>query len=280
MTASTDTGLVASHLSRLREDGFTVLADAVAPSTVAALKDALSRVERERGAGFAGSRFEGLRTIRLYNLLALDEAFWQVPLHPLVLGIAERALDPQLLLSSLSAITLAPGEQAQPIHEDTQQIPLPRPRAPIALNAIWALSDFTARNGATRIVPGSHRFDSAPIYGGRYDTVAATMSAGSILLFDSALWHGGGANDTGERRWAIACYYCVGWMRQQENQQLGVALEAARRFPRRLQQLCGYSVWRGQYGHVANRDPIELLGGERGGPMVWEDRGPDAATRR
>ncbi len=253
-------------------NGYRVLADAIPSDTVAALKDALVRLETERGHGFARTRFEGTHTVRIYNLLALDEAFWAVPLHPRVLAIAERVLDPELLLSSLSAITLAPGQEAQPIHEDTQRIPLPRPRAPIALNAVWALSDFTEANGATRIVPGSHRFDAAPKYGGDYDTVAAEMKAGSILLFDSALWHGGGANHTAQRRWAIACYYCVGWMRQQENQQLGVPREAVARMPRRLQELCGYSVWQGQYGHIANHDPIELLGGAPGQPMIWEDR--------
>ncbi len=98
-----------------------------------------------------------------------------VPLHPLALAVAERVLDPELLLSSLSAITLAPGQDAQPLHEDTQRIPLPRPRAPIALNAIWALSDFTEANGATRIVPGSHRFDAPPRYGAAHPTVAAEM---------------------------------------------------------------------------------------------------------
>ena len=262
---------VDAHVARIREDGFTVLRDAIAADRRDALRDALLRLETEHGLGFARTRFEGTRTVRIYNLLARGEAFWPVPLHPSVLAVAERVLDPELLLSSLSAITLAPGQPAQPLHEDTQRIPLPRPRAPIALNAIWALSDFTEANGATRIVPGSHRFASPPRYGADVPTVAAVMPAGSILMFDSALWHGGGANTTGERRWAIACYYCVGWMRAQENQQLGIATEDARRMPRRLQQLCGWSVWQGQYGHVDNRDPIEFLGGERERPMIWED---------
>src|SRR3954465_7737191 len=59
-------------------------------------------------------------------------------------------------------------------------------------------------------------------------------------------------------------------MRQQENLQLGIPHETAKRFPRRLQELCGYSVYKGQFGHIDNRDPIELLGRERGKRMVWE----------
>ena len=72
------------------------------------------------------------------------------------------------------------------------------------------------------------------------------------------------------RRFAFSCAYCWGWMRQQENLQLGIPRETARRFPRRLQELCGYSVYKGQFGHIDNRDPIELLGRERGKRMVWE----------
>ena len=260
-----------AHVGRLREHGYTILRDAIAPEVREGLRDALERLEREHGFGFATTRFEGTRTVRIYNLLARGEAFWQVPLHPTVLAIAERALAPELLLSSRSAITLAPGQAAQPLHEDTQRIPLPRPRAPLALNAIWALSPFTEANGATRVVPGSHRFDAPPRYGSDHPTVPVEMPAGSILLFDSALWHAGGANVSDARRWALACYYCVGWMRQQENQQLGLPHEAVRRMPRRRQQLCGWSVWQGQYGHVDNHDPIERLGGERARPMIWED---------
>ena len=62
------------------------------------------------------------------------------------------------------------------------------------------------------------------------------------------------------RRFAFSCAYCWGWMRQQENLQLGIPQETAKRFPRRLQELCGYSVYKGQFGHIDNHDPIELLG--------------------
>ena len=86
----------------------------------------------------------------------------------------------------------------------------------------------------------------------------------SVMLFDGALWHGAGANTSSERRFAFSCAYCWGWMRQQENLQLGIPRETAMRFPRRLQELCGYSVYKGQFGHIDNRDPIELLGRERG----------------
>jgi ectoine hydroxylase-related dioxygenase (phytanoyl-CoA dioxygenase family) len=261
---------VATHAQRIRTDGFTVLERIVEPDLVEALKDTIRRIEREQGVGYAKTSFEGLRTLRINNLLAHDEVFWRVPLHPAALPIAEAVLDRELLLSSFCSLILGPGQEAQPMHEDTQQIPLPRPHVPLSVNVIWALSDFTEANGATRVVPGSHRFDRAPEYGRHYDSVAAEMPAGSLMLFDSALWHAGGANRTGERRWALSCYYCAGWIRQQENLQLGIPRETARRFPRRLQELCGYSVYKGQWGHIDNHDPIELLGRERGQRMVWE----------
>jgi ectoine hydroxylase-related dioxygenase (phytanoyl-CoA dioxygenase family) len=258
------------HAGKIRDDGYTVIERAADDDLVEGLKDALLRTEREHGFGYAKTSFEGFKTVRINNLLSYDEMFWEVPLHANVLPIAERVLDRECLLSSFCSLVLGPGQEAQPIHEDTQLIPLARPHIPITLNAIWALSDFRDDNGATRILPGSHKYARSPEYGKHYDAVTATMPSGSVMLFDSALWHGGGANNSGERRFAFSCAYCWGWMRQQENLQLGIPFETVRRFPRRLQELCGYSVYKGQFGHIDNRDPIELLGRERTKRMVWE----------
>ena len=258
------------HADRIRDQGYSVIERAADPEVVEALKTALLRTERAHGFGYAKTSFEGFKTVRINNLLTYDDVFWAVPLHHDILAVVERVLDRECLLSSFCSLVLGPGEVAQPIHEDTQLIPLPRPHLPITVNAIWALSDFTNDNGATRIVPGSHKYASSPQYGQHYDAVTAIMPAGSVMLFDSALWHGGGANTSEARRFALSCAYCWGWMRQQENLQLGIPLETARRFPRRLQELCGYSVYKGQFGHIDNRDPIELLGRERGKRMVWE----------
>jgi hypothetical protein len=268
------------HAEQIRDDGFTVIEHAAEPGLVEGLKAALERTERDHNLGYAKTSFEGFKTIRINNLLAYDDLFWEVPLHASVLPVVERVLDKECLLSSFVSLVLGPGQEAQPIHEDTQLIPLPRPHIPITINAIWALSHFRDDNGATRIVPGSHKYDSSPEYGRDYDAVTATMKAGSVMLFDSALWHGGGANISGERRYAFSCAYCWGWMRQQENLQLGIPRETAMRFPRRLQELCGYSVYKGQFGHIDNRDPIELLGRERGKRMVWEATDAKARAKR
>lgn len=271
---------IEAHAARIRDDGYTVIERAASSELVESLKAAVLRVEREHDLQTAKTSFEGFKTLRINNLLTYDDVFWEVPLHENVLPIVEKVLDKECLLSSFCSLVLGPGQEAQPIHEDTQLIPLPRPHIPITINAIWALSDFREDNGATRFIPGSHKLDHSPEYGKDYPALTATMPAGSVLLFDSALWHGGGPNTSDARRFAFSCAYCWGWMRQQENLQLGIPRETAERFPRRLQELCGYSVYKGQFGHIDNTDPIELLGRERGKRMVWEATDVRAARRK
>ena len=94
---------------------------------------------------------------------------------------------------------------------------------------MWALTDFTEANGATRIIPGTPPGDHSPNYGQHYDSIPAEMAKGSVLVWHGSLWHGGGANTTDERRVGIAMNYCAGYIRQQENQQLGIPVEIAPR---------------------------------------------------
>lgn len=261
---------IAPAVEAVAEQGFAIVPDAVPLPLCRDLIQALERVEREYGHGFSETSFEGRRTVRIYNLLRYGVPFDRVPVAEPVLSIAEQVLGEGLLLSSLSAITLAPGQEAQPLHSDSQQISLRRPHPCLMLNAFWVLTDFTEANGATRIVPGSHKNPKPPKYGEAYDTIPAEAPAGSIVLFDSQLWHGGGANQTDQRRWAISSYYCAGWVRQQENLFLSIPVETARNLPPRLQELCGYGLYRGQYGHVEGRDPRSLLTGKPGRPNVWQ----------
>lgn len=274
-----------AKLADFERHGFVVLEDVVPRAQIETLREALLRAEREHGLGFAETDFEGRNTVRIYNLLVYGPEFWEVPIHPVALAFAERVLDPELQLSSLSAITLCPGQGEQPLHADDQLIPVPKPHQPFTLNCVWAISDFTEENGATHLVPGSHRFTGMPEPGVDCETVPALMPAGSLLFWHGSLWHKGGENRTKERRFALANYYAAGFIRPQENQQLGIPLDMARRFPRRLQELCGYSVYRGLYGHVENADPIRLLGRSDGQKLIWqrtqeemfEDRTRDAA---
>ena len=257
------------HITRVREQGFTVVENAIEPELVDALNDALSRLERDLGVGPATNSFEGRNTVRIYNLLAHGAPFERVPVHPSVLPVIEGVLDTGCLISSLSSIAIDPGEVAQPIHADDMVIPLGKPHAPIVCNSMWALTDFTNANGATRLVPGSHRLGN-PEYGKAYDTVPGEMPRGSVLFWDGALWHGGGANRTAARRTGIAMNYCAGFIRQQENQQLGVPSEIARGFEPRLRALMGYGVYRDLIGHIDKKSPDQLLMGEGGFKAIWD----------
>ncbi len=247
-------------VERIARDGFTILEGVFDEGAADALLGELARLERELGEGPGKNLFEGLRTVRLYNLLARGALFQTIPVHDAVLPVVEGVLDRGCLVSSLSSIAIGPGEAAQPVHADDMLIPLPRPHVPLVCNTMWALTDFTEDNGATRLLPGSHLNPSPPELGRPVDgMIAAEMRRGSVLVWNGSLWHGGGANRTDVRRVGIAMNYCAGWIRQQENQQLGIPREVARTFSPRLRKLVGYGIYRGLLGHIDKCSPVDLL---------------------
>ncbi|HZJ28294.1 MAG TPA: phytanoyl-CoA dioxygenase family protein [Acidimicrobiia bacterium] len=260
---------VAEHLQRIDTGGYTIVENAIEPDLVDALVRSLSDLETFFSVEPACNAFEGAHTLRVYNLLAYGAPWTSVPTHEQTLPIVEGVLDPGCLISSLSSIAILPGERAQPIHADDQLIPLDKPHAPTVCNSMWALTDFTEANGATRLVPGSHRSPS-PDLGGTYDTIPAEMPRGSVLIWHSSLWHGGGANKTDDRRIGIAMNYCAGFIRQQENQQLGIPREVAATFDSRLRELVGYGIYHGLIGHIDKHDPAEILGDAPDGGIVWD----------
>jgi ectoine hydroxylase-related dioxygenase (phytanoyl-CoA dioxygenase family) len=271
---ATTAAAIEGHVGAIAEQGYTVLPGVLSPDLVGSLLEDLDRLHAELGTRPARNDFEGTSTLRVYNLLAHGPIWQQVPVHPAVLPIVEGVLDPGCLVSSLSSISIGPGESEQPIHADDQIIPLPKPHVPTVCNSMWALTDFTEENGATRIIPGSHLADRSPHYGSPYESIPAEMEAGSVLVWHGSLWHGGGANRTDERRVGVAMNYCAGWIRQQENQQLGIPLEVARTFEPRLRELCGFGVYSGLIGHIDRRSPAEVvLDAEPPAEdrMVWDD---------
>ena len=273
MAPATATPDLAGHRAALDRDGYTIVPDVLGADEVAGLRAALAELQDRLGTRPSRNDFEGRRTLRVYNLLAHGPLWATIPVHPAVLPIVEDVLDDGCLISSLSSIAIGPGEDAQPIHADDQLIPLPKPHVATVCNTMWALTDFTEANGATRVVPGSHRADASPDYGHPYESVPAEMAAGSVLVWHGSLWHGGGANATDERRIGVAMNYCAGWIRQQENQQLGLRPALVRTFPPRLQELCGYGVYHGLIGHIDRRSPADVLlapGTDGDDPMVWD----------
>ena len=269
----TDTDLQ-QHASAIERDGYTIVENAVDLALVDALAADLLRIEREHDVRPAGNAFEGAHTVRIYNLLTHGPLYARIPVHEHVLPIVERVLDRGCLISSLSSISIDPGESAQPIHADDQLLPLPKPHPALVCNTMWALTDFTEANGATRIIPGSHTRDHSPDYGGAYASIPAEMRRGSVLVWHGSLWHGGGANRGEKRRVGIAMNYCAGFIRQQENQQLGIPADVARSFSPRLMELVGYGIYRGLIGHIDKQSPAEVLLGRRlESPIVWDEPG-------
>jgi ectoine hydroxylase-related dioxygenase (phytanoyl-CoA dioxygenase family) len=249
-------------VARIEADGYAIVEDAIEPSLIDALTADLARLQARLGTTPGDNTFEGEDTTRVYNLLAHGGPWLDLPVHPVVLPVAEAVLGGEILVSTVSSIAIAPGETAQPIHADDQVMPLARPHVPTVCNSMWALTDFTEANGATRIVPGSHRFDHAPDFGADYDSIPAEMPKGSILVWTGALWHGGGTNATDETRIGIAMNYCAGWIRQQENQQLGIPTELMAEFSPKLRALCGLGVYRGLIGHIDKQTPAQRLYGD------------------
>ena len=264
--------MLQAHLQRVATDGYTIIEGAFDVALADELRTDLDRMERELPVVPAGNSFEGAATLRVYNLLARSELSWQIPVHTEVLPVVEGVLDHGCLVSSLSSIVICPGETAQPIHADDQLIPIPKPHPPTVCNTMWALTDFTEANGATRLVPGSHLADRSPDYGRDYESIPAEMPAGSVLVWHGSLWHGGGANRSDDRRYGVAMNYCAGYIRQQENQQLGIPPALVARMPERLRQLVGYGIYTGLIGHIDKQPPDALLMGESaGGPgMIWD----------
>ncbi len=262
---------VAKALHEIEDQGYTVLENVIDADLLDALSEELLRIERDESVVRSSNDFEGRKTVRIYNLLAYGSPFSNVPIHPALLPIVEGVLDAGCLISSISSISIGSGEKPQPIHADDQVIGLKRPHAALVCNSMWAITDFTEANGATRIVPRSHKDSSWPEYGSQeIESIPAEMKRGSILVWNGSLWHGGGANQTEERRVGIAMNYCAGFIRQQENQQLGIPRKVAAEFPERLQRLIGYGVYRNLIGHINKRDPRELLGGEGAMRSIWD----------
>jgi ectoine hydroxylase-related dioxygenase (phytanoyl-CoA dioxygenase family) len=265
------------HLDRIEADGYTIVEDAIEPALVLELRDAIRRLERELDLRPLETAAEGIATLRMYNLLAKDSVFQSMPVHPSVLPLVERLLDRGCLLSGMTAIDIGPGEVEQPMHGDdivmTRHLPPPHP--PMMITSMWALTDFTAANGGTRFVPGSHLFSARPDVPGALDEVdvrALEMRAGSVMVFHGSLWHGGGANTTSDdHRLGVNVQYCPGFVRQQQNPYLGIPADIAATFDDRLLELLGYRLYKGIMGHVDGRSPGEVVFGDRFAETAYRD---------
>ncbi len=249
------------HLARIEADGYTVVEDAISPELTAALREAVRGEFDRLGVEPKGNRAEGFATRRLYNLVPRQEVFQEIPVHDNVLPLVEGLLEPECILSGTTAMDIGPGERLQGLHADDGLFKIGRPHRPMMATTIWALTDFTADNGATRFVPGSHREPGHPNPGDEGRAIAAEMPAGSVLVMDSQLWHCGGPNTTTDDwRLGLNVQYVRGFFRTQQNHYLGVPAEQLAEYSPRLRQLLGFELYRGIMGHVEGRSPAATLG--------------------
>ena len=239
----------------MHEHGYAVVERVLPPTQVASIKADLERVLA--GVPLGRNDFEGYRTKRIYNLFAKTRVMDDVALNPLLLGVLDRVLD-HYQFSAPVGICIGPGEPAQVLHHDDLVYPLPWPHAEAVMNSMWAIDDFTEANGATRVVPGSHRWDDK-LRLTEEDTVPAEMEAGSVLFYVGSVYHGGGANTTDRPRLGVILEFSAGWIRPQENHVLGVPKSVVRTLPARLQELLGYDVYPPFLGNVDGRHPRKYL---------------------
>lgn len=212
--------------------------------------------------------FSGRTTRRTGALVARSPASHELIQHPTVLDVTGRLLHRaksfQLHLTQM--ISIGPDSPGQSIHRDQWAFdffPFPSDHH-VQCNTIWALTDFTEDNGATRVIPGSQHLPDS--FEHTVDeTVPAEMSAGSCLLYTGKVYHGGGANRSDGTRVGLNITYDVGWLRQEENQYLSVPRAVAVGLPDDLLRLMGYRIGAYALGYVDDvRDPLDALRGSSG----------------
>lgn len=250
-------GPMATELDRLFDEGYVVVPDVLSAESLARIHEQLDPYLQGEYPG--RNDFEGFQSERVYALLDKAPAVAELVAHPRTLALIDQVLQPNYLLSACLAIQLHPGETAQAWHYDDTFITLPKPRDSYSVSTIWAIDDFTADNGATEVLPGSHRWDATPVSGDRDDGVVVEMAAGSVVVFLGTTLHRGGANRSAGRRLAITPQYCAPWARPQETFMLSVRTEMAMTYPERVRELLGYSIHPPFMGHVDGRHPAKRL---------------------
>jgi ectoine hydroxylase-related dioxygenase (phytanoyl-CoA dioxygenase family) len=241
---------------RLIDDGYVVVTGMMAAADVQAARADLDRVLQTTKTG--RNPFEGYDTQRIYALFARTRTFDRAATDPLLLGVLDQVMG-HCQLSAPVGICIGAGEQAQVLHRDDSVYPVPEPHPPLVVNTMWPLDEFTVKNGATRFIPGSHRWEPGRRPAADDPVETAVMSPGSAMFYLGSLWHGGGANQTEASRLGVILEYAAGWLRPQENHCLAVPREVARTLPERLQELLGYNIYPPFVGYVDGRHPRRVL---------------------
>ncbi|MEM7562330.1 MAG: phytanoyl-CoA dioxygenase family protein [Pseudomonadota bacterium] len=258
----------------MQRDGAAIVSNLVDPALIDTIRHELRPLFDARGLETC-SDFNGSRTLRVGSRL-LGEAPTSAALvdHDLVIAIANEILLPHCAtyqIGSLTGIEILPGESEQALHRDDSLYPIEVSGLELEMGVMWALDDFTEENGATRVVPGSHRFIRSWHLPGLEDWESAVMPRGSALFYLGSTWHGGGANQSDAPRMGLINTYSLGWLRQESNQYLEMPPEIAAGFEPRLRALLGYTA------HGAGDD---LIGKFSGDCTAWVDEAPIEAWHK
>ncbi|MDA3038626.1 MAG: phytanoyl-CoA dioxygenase family protein [Actinomycetota bacterium] len=250
--------LVSSILEAVNTNGAAIVRDVIDQ----AFLDELTAELRPWVEGTPGGRdgFTGFQTSRTGALVARSPKSRELVMHPLVLDLANGFLAPftnRIQLHLTQVIRIMPGQGSQPLHRDRLAWGgyIPRQIEP-QFNTIWALTDFTEDNGATRVVPGSPAWDDDRRARPEEKT-QAVMTAGSVLLYSGSVVHGGGENRSDTDRWGVNLTYTLSWLRTEENQYLSCPPDIARELDPDLQELMGYTM--GNYALGYYSDPKQVL---------------------
>jgi ectoine hydroxylase-related dioxygenase (phytanoyl-CoA dioxygenase family) len=243
-------------VTALQRDGACIVLKQVSAEIIDAV-NADFRAPFDDLGQFDETDFNGYQTLRISGVLGISKAAAKLVEHPRVMAAADAVLLPNCAnyqIGSLTGIEIWPGEGDQELHLDDTIYPLRLSDTQLQISAMWALNDFTAENGATRLVPGSHNkllpaLDEMNNYFGD-DIVQAAMPRGSLLLYLGTTVHGGGANHSKAPRAGLVNTYSLGWLRQEENQYLNVPREVAMTHSTTIQRLMGYCHHPGTDGHL------------------------------
>lgn len=246
---------VDSILEVLDQDGAVIVEDVMSEALADQIyRETIEYVEATR----VGGDFTGHHTTRTGALPVRSIGACELVLHPTVLNPARAFLAPyceKVQLHLTQIIRIKTGERNQPLHRDRDAWGsfLPPPLEP-QLNAIWALTDFTSANGATRVAPGSHRWEYSR-RAKKTEITQAEMSRGSVVIYSGTVIHGGGANTSGNDRLGINVDYSLGWLRQEENQFLSCPPELVKNMEPELQELIGYTMGSLACGYFSENKP-------------------------
>jgi ectoine hydroxylase-related dioxygenase (phytanoyl-CoA dioxygenase family) len=259
----------------LDEEGYCIVDNAVSDTVIDAVNQQMASYIDVTDDG--DNNALGKQTRRSGAVIARSTASHAMINHPLVVGAMTKYLSrnaSKVQLNLTQVIAIGPGNKEQFLHRDEgcwdwfDHFPVD---FQTEVSTIWALDDFTDENGATRVIPRSHKNDLIPTDFTIKDTVPAEMKKGSVLIYSGKTIHGGGPNRSQGWRRALNVDYCVGWLRQEENQYLVVPPELAKTLPEDFQRLIGYDFGAASLGYVREfEDPmVALYPDQKGDPKVF-----------